>query len=137
MPLTAEDFYRQMDRRLAMASKAYREACNDNPNLKVYLAPSSFTPGQGLGQLRDAGVQYVVLTRYGPPLPSFRHLEQALDRDAHRIATFSPYRDGRDPSDAPVPPFRHTGTTGRHPRLAGPGPFVEIGRVELTGFRPG
>jgi len=97
---------------------------------KIYLAPSSITPEQGLRQLREAGVQYVVLTRYGQPLPTFRNLEAALDRDAHRIATFSPYRDGRDPSDAPVPPFRHNGNTWIHPLLERPGPFVEIWRVD-------
>jgi hypothetical protein len=97
---------------------------------KIYIAPRSLTPEEGLAPLRAKGVQYVVLTRYGPTLPAFRTLEAALDSDARRIATFSPYRDRRDPADAPVAPFRHNGNTWMHPLLERPGPLVEIWQVQ-------
>lgn len=97
---------------------------------KIYISPRAITPDQGLSPLRAAGVQYVVLTRYGTPAPAFRPLEAALERDARRVVRLSPYRRDEDPSTAPVAPFRHNGNTWIHPLLERPGPVVEIWRID-------
>jgi hypothetical protein len=97
---------------------------------KIYISPRAFTSDRGLRTLRAARVEYVVLTRYGGIPPALAALRAALDREARRVATFSPYRDDLEPASAPVPPFRHNGNTGIHPVLARPGPVVEIWRIE-------
>jgi len=97
---------------------------------KIYISPRAVTPDKGLGALRAAGVNYVVLTRYGTTAPVFQPLEAALERDARRVARLSPYRDDLDPATAPVPPFRHNGNTWIHPLLERPGPVVEIWHIE-------
>lgn len=97
---------------------------------KIYISPRAVTRDQGLGTLRAAGVEYVVLTRYGTTPPAFQSLEAGLGREARRVAMFSPYRRDLDPAVAPVPPFRHNGNTWIHPLLERPGPFVEIWRIE-------
>jgi hypothetical protein len=97
---------------------------------KLYIAPRIFQRDPSLGPLRASGVQYVVLTRYGPTPVAFRPLQAALDRDARRMATFSPYRDDVDPAVASLPPFRHNGNTWIDPMLERPGPFIEIWRLE-------
>lgn len=97
---------------------------------KIYISPRAITKDQGLGVLRAAGVNYVVLTRYGTTLPAFQPLEAALEREARRMARLSPYRGDLDPATAPVPPFRHNGNTWIHPLLERPGPVVEIWHIE-------
>jgi hypothetical protein len=97
---------------------------------KIYISPRAITPDQGLGALRAAGVNYVVLTRYGATSPVFQPVEAALQREAHRVARLSPYRSDLDPATAPVPPFRHNGNTWIHPLLERPGPVVEIWQIE-------
>jgi hypothetical protein len=37
--LTAEEFYRQFDRRLALESAAYRETCKERPNTTTLRLP--------------------------------------------------------------------------------------------------
>jgi hypothetical protein len=97
---------------------------------KIYISPRAITRDQGLRPLRAAGVNYVVLTRYGTAAPAFQPLEAALQREARRVARLSPYRGDEDPATAPVPPFRHNGNTWIHPLLERPGPVVEIWRID-------
>jgi hypothetical protein len=97
---------------------------------KIYISPRAIKVEQGLGALRAAGVNYVVLTRYGATTPAFQPVEAALQREARRVARLSPYRGDLDPATAPVPPFRHNGNTWIHPLLERPGPVVEIWRIE-------
>ena len=97
---------------------------------KLYLSPRAFTADRGLEPLRAAGVEYVVLTLYGTTPPALAPLEAVLERDARKIATFSPYRAGVDPATAPVPPFRHNGNTWVNRVLERPGPVVEVYRVD-------
>jgi tetratricopeptide (TPR) repeat protein len=52
--LTVEEFYRQLDRRLALESNVYREACQERPSAAVYLPPSQTLSGDERYQrLRD------------------------------------------------------------------------------------
>ena len=97
---------------------------------KIYISPRAITRDHGLGPLRAAGVNYVVLTRYGATTPVFQPLEAALEREARRVARLSPYQGDQDLASAPVPPFRHNGNTWIHPLLERPGPVVEIWRID-------
>lgn len=97
---------------------------------KLYLSPRAFTAEHGVQPLRDAHVEYVVLTRYGTTPPSLAPLEAVLERSARRVASFSPYRAGIDPPAAPVPPFRHNGNTWIDPSLERPGPVVDVWRLD-------
>jgi hypothetical protein len=52
--LTTEEFYRQLDRRLALESQVYREACQERPSAAVYLPPTEGLTGEERYQrLRD------------------------------------------------------------------------------------
>lgn len=97
---------------------------------KIYISPREITRDVGLGPLRAASVNYVVLTRYGATTAVFQPLEAALEREARRVARLSPYRGDQDVASAPVPPFRHNGNTWIHPVLERPGPVVEIWRID-------
>ncbi|HEX7085698.1 MAG TPA: glycosyltransferase family 39 protein [Vicinamibacterales bacterium] len=97
---------------------------------KIYISPYAVDEQTRLGCLYDAGVEYVVLTRYGAPPVAFESLTAILRRDARQIAAFTPYEAGVDPDSAPVPPFRHNGNTWIHPALERPGPIVEIWQLE-------
>jgi hypothetical protein len=96
---------------------------------KIYISPRAFTANVGLTPLRQARVQFVVLTRYGPTAAAIVPLETALQRGARQIARFSPYREGVTADAATVPPFRHNANTWIDPALERPGPIVEIWRV--------
>jgi hypothetical protein len=97
---------------------------------KRYLSPRAFSEGDGLAALRQAGVRFVVLTRYGPTPPALAGLQAALRRDGRLVASFSPYRSGIDPARALTPPFRHNGSTWIDGSLDRPGPLVDIWRVD-------
>lgn len=97
---------------------------------KLYLSPRAFSEAGGLAALRQAGVRFVVLTRYGPTPPALSGLEAALRRDGRLVASFSPYRSGIDPGRASTPPFRHNGNTWIDGSLDRPGPLVDIWRVD-------
>ena len=97
---------------------------------KIYLSPRAFGPSRGLEPLRAAGVQYVVMTRYGPTPEALAPLEFTLRHRARPLATFSPYRPGVQAAAASVPPFRHNGNTWIDAQLQRPGPIVEIWKVE-------
>jgi len=96
---------------------------------KIYLPLRRFVGNAGLEPLREADVDYVVLTFYGFVPPALRPLADALHREGRLMARFTPYASGIDPASAPVPPFRHNGNTWIHPLLERPGPLLEIWRI--------
>jgi hypothetical protein len=94
---------------------------------KIFVSPGEFARGEGLDELRRLGVRYVVLKQSNVRNPSVAGLEQALERDARRIAVFTPYRSEAAPEErASVPPFMHNTAARLHPALERPGPIVEI-----------
>jgi hypothetical protein len=97
---------------------------------KIYISPRAFSRDRGLQPLRAAGVEYVVLTRYGVTPSALVALQTTLEHEARHVARFSPYHDNIDPATAPVPPFRHNSNTGIHPVLERPGPLVDIWRLD-------
>lgn len=98
---------------------------------KIYLAPSAFDEGTGLAPLRQAAVTYVVLKRYNVGDPSLVSFTRALEREGHRLTTFSPYAataDARVRQD--TPPFLHNTDVRMGLALERPGPIIEIWRVD-------
>ena len=94
---------------------------------RLYVRPQEFSGGAGLTPLRRLGIQYVVLKQSNAPNPEIADLEQALRREATRIAEFAPYRPGTTPETrARVPPFLHNTAGVIHPELERPGPIIEI-----------
>jgi Dolichyl-phosphate-mannose-protein mannosyltransferase len=83
-----------------------------------------------LAALQARRVEYVVLKRYNVADPAVRPLAEALARGARRVATISPYRDDVAPGSTLVAPFLHNTDTAIDPRLARPGPIVDIYRLE-------
>jgi uncharacterized membrane protein len=82
-----------------------------------------------LSVLRARQVEYVVLKRYNVDDAAVTPLASALARGARRIASISPYRDdGRD--GILVAPFLHNTDSTIDPRLARPGPAVDIFKLE-------
>lgn len=94
---------------------------------KIFVSPSRFEGGEGLAPLRSIGVDYVVLKQTNVPNPSLRSLEAALQREAQRIAEFTPYRSDVSAAErATVPPFLHNTAARIHPALERPGPTIEV-----------
>jgi hypothetical protein len=97
---------------------------------KIYVAPSAFDDRTGLAPLRQAAVTYVVLKRYNVEDPSLVSFARALEREGHRLTTFSPYAataDARTRQD--TPPFLHNTDVRIGWALERPGPIIEIWRV--------
>ena len=77
---------------------------------RTYVSLTGFTGS--LDPLRERGIEYVVMKRTNVPNPDTAIIEQTLERDATRVATFSPYREGV-PADvqAATEPFFHNTAT--------------------------
>jgi hypothetical protein len=84
-----------------------------------------------LEPLREQGIEYVVMKRTNVPNPDTALIEQALERGATRMATFSPYRPGV-PADvqAATAPYFHNTATRIVPELERPGPTVDIWKIQ-------
>jgi hypothetical protein len=94
---------------------------------KIFVSPKDFATSRGLEPLRRFGVKYVVLKQTNVPNPSLGPLEEALRREARRIAEFTPYRSTAGPAErAAVPPFMHNTAATIHPVLERPGPIIEV-----------
>jgi hypothetical protein len=82
-----------------------------------------------LSVLRARQVEYVVLKRYNVDDAAVTPLARALARGARRIASISPYRD--DARDGILAaPFLHNTDSTIDPRLARPGPAIDIFKLE-------
>jgi hypothetical protein len=98
---------------------------------KIYISPKSFGRGAGVAALRDANVRYVVMKRYNDPDPAVQSLQTVLEREAHLVATFSPYRsDAGHDEQATVAPFFHNTAARIDPALERPGPIIDIWRID-------
>ena len=63
--------------------------------------------------------------------PETAIVEQALEREATRIATFSPYREGVPAEvQAVTDPYFHNTATRIVPALERPGPIVDIWKIQ-------
>jgi hypothetical protein len=96
---------------------------------KIYVGVGELGPDP-LAALRARRVQYVVLKRYNVADPVVAPLADALARGARRVATISPYRDDVATDTAGAAPFLHNADSTLDPRLARPGPIVDIFRLE-------
>lgn len=96
---------------------------------RTYVSLTGFTGS--LDPLRERGIEYVVMKRTNVPNPDTAIIEQTLERDATRVATFSPYREGV-PADvqAATEPYFHNTATRIVPALERPGPTVDIWKIQ-------
>jgi hypothetical protein len=96
---------------------------------KIYVSYGTLG-ADPIGGLKARGVHYVVLKRFERDDPAVAPLSGALRSQARLMATISPYRD-EIPADAPpVAPFLHNTDAIVDPRLARPGPIVDVYRIE-------
>lgn len=97
---------------------------------RTYVSLRGFT-SPSLEPLRRRGIEYVVMKRTNVPNPDTAVIEQALEREATRLATFSPYRQGV-PADvqATTDPYFHNTATRIVPALERPGPTVDIWKIQ-------
>jgi hypothetical protein len=94
---------------------------------KIYVDPAELGGGAGLGPLRRLGVAFVVVTRYNRQDSKTLPYLAALEREARRIAAFSPYRIGvTEAEQARVEPFLHNTDRRIDEALERPGPVLEI-----------
>ena len=85
---------------------------------------------ESLDPLRERGIEYVVMKRTNVPDPNTALIEQALEREATRLATFSPYRAGVPAGvQAVTDPYFHNTATRIVPELERPGPFVDVWKI--------
>jgi hypothetical protein len=92
---------------------------------KIYLSYGDLG-GDPLATLRSWRVQYVVLKRYDVADPAVAPLAETLAREARRLGSISPYREDAPPGVAAVAPFLHNTDSIIDPRLARPGPIVDV-----------
>lgn len=125
-------FQRQLN--APVAAPAYRtlflgDGGSDADKIYVPLHPSS---GGVPADLKARDVEYVVVKRYNTPNPALDAWQTALARDAHLMATFSPYRSNVSADErAQVAPFLHNTDARIDAVLDRPGPVLEIWRVTL------
>jgi hypothetical protein len=104
---------------------------NDLAVDKMYVAPDAFDGDAGLAPLRARQVTYVALNRYNTENPAFRSLNAALQREAHLVATFSPYREEVAPDRRiATAPFFHNTDDRIEPELERPGPTIDVWRID-------
>jgi hypothetical protein len=97
---------------------------------KIYISPDEFSASTGLAPLRGRQVAYVAVTRYNDGSLPFAALYEALEREAHLVATFSPYRAGAARGQrTAVSPFFHNTADRIDPVLDRPGPEIEIWQI--------
>jgi hypothetical protein len=97
---------------------------------KIYIGYGELGGNAGLRALRTAGVQYIVVRRYNTQEQAVRRFRDALNREAERVAVFSPYPGGADQDRYdPVEPFLHNTDAWIDPDLARPGPVIEIWKL--------
>lgn len=102
---------------------------------KIYVDYAELGGSAGLAPLRRLGVAYVVLKRYTRSDPVMHPLLTALDREARRVATFSPFRPGTSEADMlRIEPFLHNTDTRIVGALERPGPPLEIWQLDGSGF---
>ncbi len=92
---------------------------------KIYLSYAELG-NEPLATLRSWQVQYVVLKRYDVADPAVTPLADALARGARRLGSISPYREDFPPEVTSVAPFLHNTDSTIDPRLARPGPIVDV-----------
>jgi 4-amino-4-deoxy-L-arabinose transferase-like glycosyltransferase len=98
---------------------------------KIYVSPEAFDADSGLAPLRAQRVAYVALNQYNGGHQAFAALNAALQREAHLLATFSPYRKGVGPDRrAATAPFFHNTADRIDPALERPGPVIQIWRID-------
>ena len=68
----------------------------------------------------------MVLKRYDVADPAVTPLADALARGARRLGSISPYREDFPPEVTSVAPFLHNTDSTIDPRLARPGPIVDV-----------
>jgi hypothetical protein len=97
---------------------------------RTYVSLRGFT-SPSLESLRRRGIEYVVMKRTNVPNPETAIVEQALEREATRMATFSPYREDV-PAEvrAVTAPYFHNTATRIVPALERPGPIVDIWKIQ-------
>ncbi|MCC7043923.1 MAG: glycosyltransferase family 39 protein [Acidobacteria bacterium] len=97
---------------------------------RTYVSLRGFT-SPSVEPLRQRGIEYVVMKRTNVPNPETAIVEQALEREATRIATFSPYREGVSAEvQAVTDPYFHNTATRIVPALERPGPIVDIWKIQ-------
>jgi hypothetical protein len=98
---------------------------------KIYISPDAIAASGTLQPLRDQQVAYVAVNRYNTENSAFGSLYTALQREAHLLATFSPYRTDVDPQRRAVTaPFFHNTADRIDPALERPGPIVEVWHID-------
>lgn len=83
-----------------------------------------------LAALRARHVEYVVLKRYNVDDKAVLPLANALTKGARRIASISPYRDDVGRGETLPAPFLHNTDSTIDPRLARPGPIIDVFQLE-------
>lgn len=97
---------------------------------RTYLSLRNFQ-GHSLDPLRTKGIEYVVMKRTNVPNPDTTLIETALEREAARVATFSPYRESVPAEvQAVTAPYFHNTATRILPALERPGPIVDIWKIQ-------
>jgi hypothetical protein len=95
---------------------------------KIYVSLRSFEPGAGLEPLRRFKIEYVVLER-DLGNQKLAPLQGALEREAHLMASFSPYRRDVNDRQPAAPPYLHNTATRIDSTLDRPGPIVDVWRL--------
>jgi len=94
---------------------------------KIYVGYGELGGASGLRALQRLGVQYVAVKRYNRPDLATRPFFEALEREARRLAVFSPYRSEVSAQEASrIEPFLHNTDAPIDPALERPGPLIEI-----------
>lgn len=131
----------KFQRRLALdpyPSPAYRVLYLGDGGLdadRIYIGYAEVQGPDPLAVLREHEVEVVVWKRYDPPDPMARALVAALEREARRLAVFSPYADGATSTRGRPAPFLHNTDTPIDRALVRPGPIVEIWGLEASAAR--
>ena len=94
---------------------------------KIYVSPTVLAADGSLEAVRRLGVEFVVFKPVEAANPEIGAIARTLEREAKRIARFSPFRPGvADSERRGVEPFMHNTSAVVHPALERPGPVVEV-----------
>ncbi len=101
---------------------------------KIYVSYARLGGRDALAALRARGVHYVVVKRYNHPQPATLPFLDALAREGHRLAVFSPYRSDASPeATAAVEPYLHNTDARIQEPIERPGPIIEIWQLNELG----